>query len=120
MAKIINVEKSKYLNENIKRAIKDIGYENLTKIQENTINLILNNEDVVAMSNTGSGKTAAFMLPLIEKINTEEKATQVIVVTPTRELAIQIMQETRKFCKFFRWRARKTSLQWLFKLLQWV
>lgn len=88
------------LNENIKRAIKDIGYENLTKIQENTINLILNNEDVVAMSNTGSGKTAAFMLPLIEKINTEEKATQVIVVTPTRELAIQIMQETRKFCKY--------------------
>ncbi len=88
------------LNENIKRAICDIGFEELTKIQESTIDLILNRKDVVAMSSTGSGKTAAFMLPLINNIDVDNKATQVLVITPTRELAIQIVQETRKFCKY--------------------
>ena len=88
------------LNENIKRAICDIGFEELTKIQESTIDLILNRKDVVAMSSTGSGKTAAFMLPLINNIDVDNKATQVLVITPTRELAIQIVQETRKFCLF--------------------
>lgn len=88
------------LNENIKRAICDIGFEELTKIQESTIDLILDRKDVVAMSSTGSGKTAAFMLPLINNIDVDNKATQVLVITPTRELAIQIVQETRKFCKY--------------------
>lgn len=88
------------LNENIIRALNDINYENLTKIQENTLELILDNKNVVAMSSTGSGKTAAFMLPLINKIDIDNKATQVLVVTPTRELAIQIVQEIRKYCKY--------------------
>jgi ATP-dependent RNA helicase DeaD len=88
------------LNDNIKRALEDLHYDNLTSIQENTIDKILDGKDIVAMSSTGSGKTAAFMLPLINKINIEEKTIQVLVVTPTRELAIQIVQETRKFCKY--------------------
>lgn len=88
------------LNENIKRALSDIGFEELTKIQENTIDLILDRKDVIAMSSTGSGKTAAFMLPLINNIDVNNKSTQVLVITPTRELAIQIVQETRKFCKY--------------------
>lgn len=88
------------LDENIKRALSDIGFEELTKIQESTIDLILDRKSVVAMSSTGSGKTAAFMLPIINNIDVENKSTQVLVVTPTRELAIQIVQETRKFCKY--------------------
>lgn len=88
------------LNENIKRALSDIGFEELTKIQENTIDLILDRKDVIAMSSTGSGKTAAFILPLINNIDVDNKSTQVLVITPTRELAIQIVQETRKFCKY--------------------
>lgn len=88
------------LNENIKRAIDELGYKEQTKIQENTLDLILDGKDVVAMSSTGSGKTAAFMLPLINKIDLSKKGTQVLVITPTRELAIQVLQETRKFCKY--------------------
>lgn len=88
------------LNENIIRALNDINYEDLTKIQEETLDLILDNQNVVAMSSTGSGKTAAFMLPLINKIDMSVKETQVLVVTPTRELAIQIVGEIRKYCKY--------------------
>lgn len=88
------------LNENIKRAVRDMGYDNMTKIQENTLDSILNGKDIVAMSSTGSGKTAAFMLPIINNIKVNEKTTQVLVITPTRELALQIVQETRKFCKY--------------------
>ena len=88
------------LNKNIKRAIDELGYKEQTKIQENTLDLILDGKDVVAMSSTGSGKTAAFMLPLINKIDLSKKSTQVLVITPTRELPIQVLQETRKFCKY--------------------
>lgn len=88
------------LNENIKRALEDLGYENMTKIQEESYENILNKKDVVGMSSTGSGKTAAFMIPSIENIDIEDKRTQVLVITPTRELAIQIVQETRKYLKY--------------------
>ena len=88
------------LNDNIKRAVKDMGYINLTPIQESTYEYVAEGKNIVAMSNTGSGKTAAFMLPLINNIKVEEKNTQILVVTPTRELAIQIVQETRKYCKY--------------------
>ena len=95
------------LNENIKRAIDELGYKEQTKIQENTLDLILDGKDVVAMSSTGSGKTAAFMLPLINKIDLSKKGTQVLVITPTRELAIQAAEEIRKFGKYMegtRWK----------------
>lgn len=88
------------LSDTLKRAVKEIGYEELTEIQEKTFDPILRRKDVIAMSNTGSGKTAAFLLPLIQKIYYEDKRTQVLIVTPTRELAIQIVQEARKFCKY--------------------
>ncbi len=88
------------LNDKIVRAVEELGFDFLTKIQEETLEDILNGKSVVAMSNTGSGKTAAFMLPLINNIDIENKNTQVLVVTPTRELAIQIVEETRKYCKY--------------------
>ena len=88
------------LKENIKKALNELGFNLMTKIQEESYEHILNGKDVVGMSSTGSGKTAAFMIPTLERINVEEKNTQVLVVTPTRELAIQIVQETRKYLKY--------------------
>ena len=88
------------LKEDIKKALNELGFNLMTKIQEESYEHILNGKDVVGMSSTGSGKTAAFMIPTLERINVEEKNTQVLVVTPTRELAIQIVQETRKYLKY--------------------
>ena len=88
------------LNENIKKALAELGYENMTKIQELSYEDILSGKDIVGMSSTGSGKTAAFMIPTIENIQIDNKSTQVLVITPTRELAIQIVQETRKYLKY--------------------
>ncbi len=88
------------LNDNIKKALAALGYETMTKIQEMSYENILSGKDIVGMSSTGSGKTAAFMIPTIENIDIEDKNTQVLVITPTRELAIQIVQETRKFLKY--------------------
>lgn len=88
------------LNEKIIRAIKEIGYENMTDIQMKTYNHIINCEDIVAMSNTGTGKTAAFLLPLINKIDVDNNKTQVLVIAPTRELAMQIVSDARKYSKY--------------------
>lgn len=88
------------LNKNIIRAVEELGFDNMTKIQEETIEKILERRSIVAMSSTGSGKTAAFMLPLISNIDVRNRNTEVLVVTPTRELATQIVGETRKFCKY--------------------
>ena len=88
------------LKEDIKKALNELGFNLMTKIQEESYEHILNGKDVVGMSSTGSGKTAAFMIPTLERVNVEDKNTQVLVVTPTRELAIQIVQETRKYLKY--------------------
>ncbi len=68
------------------------GYETPTEIQAQTIPLILEGRDVIGQANTGTGKTAAFALPLLCKIDTKLRAPQVIVLAPTRELAIQVAQ----------------------------
>lgn len=88
------------LNKNIIKAVEELGYDDMTKIQEATIGKILDRKNIVAMSSTGSGKTAAFMLPLISNIDVRNRNTEVLVVTPTRELATQIVLETRKYCKY--------------------
>ena len=88
------------LKEDIKKALNELGFNLMTKIQEESYEHILNGKDVVGMSSTGSGKTAAFMIPTLERIDVEDKNTQVLAVTPTRELAIQIVQETRKYLKY--------------------
>ncbi len=74
------------------------GYEQPTPIQDKIISHILNNRDVVGLANTGTGKTAAFLIPLIHKM-IGEKNKQVLILTPTRELALQIDQEFRIFSK---------------------
>ncbi|MEX2144796.1 MAG: DEAD/DEAH box helicase [Candidatus Spechtbacterales bacterium] len=84
------------INANLKNAILKKGYETPTPIQDEMIPHILNGKDVVGIANTGTGKTAAFLIPLINKVlnNPSEK---IIIVAPTRELANQIHQELRAF-----------------------
>lgn len=78
--------------------IKYKGYEKPTPIQEKVIPLVLDNQDVIGLANTGSGKTAAFLLPLINKVY-RDRSKKVLIVAPTRELALQIEAELRDFAR---------------------
>jgi len=89
------------LSDEMMRAISDIGFEEATGIQAQSIPLILAGRDVIGHSQTGTGKTAAFSIPAIEKIDTDQKrAIQVLILCPTRELAVQACDEIRKFAKY--------------------
>ncbi|WP_078595660.1 DEAD/DEAH box helicase [Evansella clarkii] len=83
----------------IKRAIKDMGFEAPSPIQEKVIPEILKKQDVIGQAQTGTGKTAAFGIPLIEHV-TEDKHVQSLILTPTRELAIQVAGELQKLSKY--------------------
>ncbi len=87
------------LNKNIMRAIDDMGYEEPSPIQEKCIPLILNKSDIIGQAQTGTGKTAAFGLPLVEQTS-RKPVIQGLVLTPTRELAIQVSEELRKLAKY--------------------
>lgn len=88
------------LNEKTKRALKDAGYMNPTPIQEQAIPAILEGKDFIGQSKTGTGKTASYSLPMIETIDPQSKKVQAIVLCPTRELAVQVADETRKFSRY--------------------
>lgn len=88
------------LSNSLKRAIADAGYETATEIQSKSIPVILDGKDIIGQSKTGTGKTASYGLPLIQKINEEDKNVQAIILCPTRELAIQVTDELRKFTKY--------------------
>ena len=81
------------LNDNILKAIKRSGFEEATPIQAQTIPLALAGQDVIGQAQTGTGKTAAFGLPILQKLDKQEQAIQAIVIEPTRELAIQTQEE---------------------------
>ncbi len=88
------------LNKNIIKALTDLGYENPTEIQLKAIPQVLSSpNDLKAFAQTGTGKTAAFSLPIIEQINLESHDTQAIILSPTRELAIQIAKNISEFSK---------------------
>jgi len=84
------------ISEQIKQNISRSGYINPTPIQDQAIPELLSGRDLVGIANTGTGKTAAFLIPLIDKI-LKNRREQVLIMAPTRELAIQIDQEFRKF-----------------------
>ena len=88
------------LSQEILRAIEEMGFETPSDIQAQAIPLILEGRDVLGRSNTGTGKTAAFGLPAIESIDPNLREPQVLVLSPTRELDIQIATELRKFSKY--------------------
>jgi ATP-dependent RNA helicase DeaD len=84
----------------ILRAVEEMGFEELSPIQANAIPAILEGKDIVGQAQTGTGKTAAFGIPLLQKIDPKEKALQSVVLCPTRELAIQVAEEFRKLALF--------------------
>ena len=88
------------LNQKTKRALGDMGYINPTPIQEQAIPMVLKGSDLIGQSKTGTGKTASYSLPMIEKIDMANKKVQALVLCPTRELALQVADEVRKFLKY--------------------
>jgi len=88
------------LNPNILRAVEEMGFEQMSPIQAKAIPIILEGKDIVGQAQTGTGKTAAFGIPLLQKINPKERHLQAIVLCPTRELAIQVAEEIRKLGSF--------------------
>ncbi|OHR73214.1 DEAD/DEAH box helicase [Bacillus sp. HMSC76G11] len=84
------------ISDRLTKALKHQGISNPTQIQEKAIPAVLEGADIIAKAQTGTGKTLAFVLPILEKIDTEQKAVQALIVTPTRELAIQITAEIKK------------------------
>jgi ATP-dependent RNA helicase DeaD len=89
------------LNEKLLRAVNDLGYETPSPIQLKTIPLLLDGNDIVGQAQTGTGKTAAFALPALHLIDEKSKALQVLVLTPTRELAIQVAEAFHSYAKHF-------------------
>ena len=89
------------LNESLLLAIKDLGFENPSEVQEKAITVLLEqNTDLVALAQTGTGKTAAFGFPLIQKIDAEDRSTQALILSPTRELCLQITNEIKQYSKY--------------------
>ena len=89
------------LNKNIQKAIIDLGFETLTPIQTKAIPYLLENEtDLIALAQTGTGKTAAFGLPILNKIEIKRKIPQAIILCPTRELCLQISKDMQSYSKY--------------------
>ena len=89
------------LNKNIQKAIADLGFETPTPIQQEAIPYLLENEtDLIALAQTGTGKTAAFGLPILHKIQIERKIPQAIILCPTRELCLQIAKDMTAYSKY--------------------
>lgn len=88
------------LSSQLLQAIDKIGFEVASPIQSETIPLLLEGRDVVGQSQTGSGKTAAFAAPAIELVDTKQAETQVLILCPTRELAVQVAEEVARLSAF--------------------
>lgn len=84
------------INDDIINVLKKNGITNPTPVQEDSIPLIQSGKDVIAQAQTGTGKTLAFLLPIFENIDTSKNCVQALIVSPTRELAIQITEEANK------------------------
>ncbi len=86
-------------SKEILRAVEDMGFEEATPIQAMAIPVALSGRDLVGQAQTGTGKTAAFGIPMLEKINTKNRNVQALVLCPTRELAVQIAEEINRIAK---------------------
>ncbi|WP_412560423.1 DEAD/DEAH box helicase [Winogradskyella sp. MIT101101] len=91
------------LNEDLLKAITDLGFETPSEVQDKAIPILLEKEsDLVALAQTGTGKTAAFGFPMLQKIDVDSRTTQGLILSPTRELCLQITNELKlygKYCK---------------------
>jgi ATP-dependent RNA helicase DeaD len=99
----MNIFEQNALNNELMRAITDLGFVTPTPIQEKTIPEILNSDsDLIALAQTGTGKTAGFGLPILHKLNSSINAVQAIILSPTRELALQITNDLNSFAKYMK------------------
>ncbi|MCY7377450.1 MAG: DEAD/DEAH box helicase [Pyrinomonadaceae bacterium] len=87
------------LRDELTKAVNDLGYEMPSPIQQKTIPLLLEGKDIIGQAQTGTGKTAAFALPTLQKIDTATSRVQALVLTPTRELAIQVAEAFHSYAK---------------------
>lgn len=87
------------LSKEVQKGISDMGFEEMSPIQSQAIPIILEGKDVIGQAQTGTGKTAAFGIPIIEKCNPADKSVQALVLCPTRELCIQVAEEIGKLAK---------------------
>ncbi len=85
------------------RAIRELGFSEPTPIQQQTIPELLAGRDVIAQAPTGTGKTAAFGLPIVERLDVNQLAPQALIIVPTRELCIQVAEAMHGWANFARW-----------------
>ncbi|QKJ19988.1 DEAD/DEAH box helicase [Microbacterium hominis] len=90
------------LGEAVLKALREIGYETPSAIQAATIPTLLDGRDVVGMAQTGTGKTAAFALPIVDRLDVSQKSPQALVLAPTRELALQVCEAFEKYASHLR------------------
>jgi len=89
------------LNEDLLHAITDLGFETPSDVQDKAIPILLEKDtDLVALAQTGTGKTAAFGFPMLQKINVDSRTTQGLILSPTRELCLQITNEIKQYGKY--------------------
>src|SRR5215210_5196659 len=89
-----------HLSPGLLATVAELGYEEPTPIQEQTIRPLIEGRDVVAQAQTGTGKTAAFAIPIVECVAPEERRVQALVLAPTRELAVQVAEATHRLGRF--------------------
>ena len=87
------------LKDNLLRGIYSYGFENPSIIQHKSIPIFMSGKDLIAQAQSGTGKTGAFVIGSLQKVNTEEKSTQIIIVSPTRELSRQTMNVLEELSK---------------------
>ncbi|WP_134699313.1 DEAD/DEAH box helicase [Ammoniphilus sp. YIM 78166] len=88
------------ISEPILKAITDMGFEEASPIQEKAIPIALEGKDIIGQAQTGTGKTAAFAIPILEKVDPSKNYVQAIAIAPTRELAIQVAEEINRLAKY--------------------
>lgn len=96
----MNIDQLQCLDERIVRAIRDMGFEKLSPIQQQAIPYLLKGKDIIGQAQTGTGKTAAFGIPALQKTDPSLRKLQTVILCPTRELAIQAAEELRKLAKY--------------------
>jgi superfamily II DNA/RNA helicase len=90
------------IGKDILKSLGILGYKHATKVQNKIIPLALQGKDIIVKSQTGSGKTAAFGIPICEKIQIEEREPKALILTPTRELCIQVKEDITNIGRFKR------------------
>ncbi len=90
------------LSVEIQRSVSEMGFEEMSPIQEQAIPVVLSGKDIIGQAQTGTGKTAAFGIPILEMVNSDDRSVQALVLCPTRELCIQVAEEIKKLGKFKR------------------